>query len=310
MTPARRKALERIKGHRAKSRGFSIKKLLILVVLLVASFGLIKTQTRVWNGRDKISIAINSADRITISTFDPQTSEITNIYIPAETQVEASRELGTFRIKNIWRLGENEKVGGVLLSETITKNFKFPVVSWAESPALAFSSGDGAEVLKVLFSAFSTNLGLGDKLALGIFSVRVKNSNRVEIALAETAYLKKARLIDGEDGFLISGRPPQGVVSVFADPDISASSLRVIIKNETGETSDAESASEIIEVLGGKVSSLVRGERQDYDCLLLGRQRGVTKKVAAPLGCEVSRESPEGNFDLELRLGKGFAERF
>src|SRR3990167_7826494 len=119
MTPARRKILERIRRGGAKKKRFSLKKILIVLLLFGALFVVIKTQTRVWNGKEKVSVVVAGTNKVVISVFDPGTSEITNIYIPGETQVDAARELGTFRIKNIWRLGENEKIGGVLLSETV-----------------------------------------------------------------------------------------------------------------------------------------------------------------------------------------------
>ena len=310
MTPARRKTLERIKRGGAKKSRFSLKKLLIALLLIVGFFILLKARTRVWNGRDKVSIAVFDKDRVVVSTFDPETDEITNVFIPGETQVDSSRELGTFRIKYIWRLGENEKIGGVLLSETVTKNFKFPVGSWSEGSALAYSSGEAAQILGAIFKPFSTNLGIGDKLALAAFSLRVKNTNRVDIDLAETGYLKAAKLIDGEAGYLVSGRPPQQVASIFADSKIASGSVRIAIINETGESSDPEAVAQILEVVGGKVSSLVKGEIQDYDCMVLGDDKDAAYKIAKVLGCDFQANAPEGNFDLEVRLGKRFAERF
>jgi len=310
MTPARRKTLERIKRGGAKKSRFSLKYLLIALVLISGVFIFIKTQTRVWNGSDKLSIAIYDGQRIVISTFDPKVDEITNIFIPGETQVDSSRELGTFRIKNIWQLAENEKIGGILLSETVTKNFKFPVISWSDSSAMAYSSGEVVQIIGASLKPFATNLGIGDKLALALFSLRVKNTNRVEIDLTETGYLKASRLIDKEGGYLIAGRPPQQVASIFADPEISEESVRIAIINETGESSDPESVAQILEVIGGKVSSLTKGEVQDYDCEILGEDKDTINKLAKVLGCEVKNKPPEGNFDLEVRMGKRFAQRF
>jgi hypothetical protein len=151
---------------------------------------------------------------------------------------------------------------------------------------------------------------VGDKLALALFSLRVKNTNRVEVDLAQTGYLKTARLIDGEEGYLISGSPPQEVASIFADPQIASGSVRVVIINETGEASDPETVAQILEVIGGKVSSLVKGEIQDYDCRIIGREKVSIKKIARVFACDFQEEAPEGNFDLEVRLGKRFVERF
>jgi hypothetical protein len=310
MTPARRRILERIKRGGEKKPRFNPKKLLAAVLLMVGFFVFIKTQTRVWNGEDKVSVAVFDKDRVVVATFDPGAQEITSIIIPGETQVDSARELGTFRIKNIWRLGENEKIGGVLLSETVTKNFKFPTGSWADAPALAYSTGETAKALGIVFKSFSTNLGIGDKLAMALFSLRVKNTNRVEIDLAKTGYLKEAKLLDGESGYLVSGKPPQELAAIFADPQIARGSIRIEIINETGEASDPEAVAQILEVIGGKVSSLVKGDIQDYDCTVLGANRSDIKKIAKVLGCNREDKAPEGNFDLEVRLGKRFAERF
>lgn len=310
MTPARRKILARIKRGTAKKSHFGIKKLLAVVATISVIFLFIKTQTRFWNGKDKLSIAIPTEDRIVVSTFDPEASEITNVYIPGDTQVDSARQLGTFRLKNIWKLGKNEKVGGALLSETILKNFKFPLTSWASEAAVAFSSSEPGQIFKAVVSPLETNLGMGDKLALALFSLRVKNTNRVEINLAQTPFIKKTKLIDGEEGYVISGQVPQDLGAVFADSEISKKALRVEIINETGESSDPTAVAQILEVLGAKVASLVKGEMKDYNCSILAESKEIGNKVAQVFGCEVISGLPEGNFNLEVRLGKGFAERF
>ena len=137
MTPAQRR--KRIANFKRKGKR-PLARLIVVALSAVFVLYLVLT-TKYWNSKEKLSMAIISPEgAVVVSVLDPQNGEITNISIPKNTQVEASRQLGTWKIKSIWALGENEKIGGALLKDTVVKNFKFPVSVWADGEALGFAS--------------------------------------------------------------------------------------------------------------------------------------------------------------------------
>jgi len=307
MTPAQRR--KRIANFNKKGKKRSVFRLLALgaVALFVLYLAL---TTKYWSSQEKLSMAVASPDGgIVVSVLDPQNGEITNIMVPKNTQVEASRELGTWKIKSIWALGVNEKLGGRLLKDTVLKNFKFPVSVWADKGAFGFASGDTLGVLKAMFFPYDTNLRMGDRLRIGIFSLGLANSKRTDVDLTKSGYLKKTKLTDGEEGYVLSGKIPKDLLVVFSDPEISRLGLKVNIKDASADPSVAQEVAEVIEVMGAKVAAVTKEPKTSSDCRIWG-SGFFAKDVARLLSCKLEKERPQGRFDLELEIGEGFAARF
>src|SRR3972149_6326651 len=130
MTPARRRKYLRLKKRGRRS---FLKPLIYigLALILIAFFFF---NTKLWKLNQKLGLVINSPDgNVVVMSIDKQNEDITIIEIPATTQLDVARQLGSWRAKSIWTLGENEKLGGALLRETIVKNFHFPVLGWADA---------------------------------------------------------------------------------------------------------------------------------------------------------------------------------
>lgn len=281
----------------------------ILAVFLAFLF--ISLLTKFWNSSDKLVLAtsLKNGD-VLVTAFDPTGGEVTNISIPGSTQVSVSRQLGTWKLRSVWALGQNEKISGKLLAETITKNFRFPAVAWADSPAAAFSQNSLGPLLKAVFSPYPTNLKFGDRVKIAVFSLGVKNTNRVDINLAETSYLKKTKLIDGENGYLVADDAPPAILVVFSDPQIASGNFRVNIKNASSKASLPDYVGGVLEVLGAKVASVADEKTAGTDCEIAGKDARFLRKVAEIYSCKVANTAPEGSFDMEIRLGEKFAKRF
>ena len=307
MTPAQRR--KRIANFKNKGKKLPLVRLIALALAAIFLLYLALT-TKYWNSKEKLSLVISSPEGgVVVSVLDPQNGEITNISIPKNTQVEASRQLGTWKIKSIWALGVNEKVGGALLKDTVVKNFKFPVSVWANGGALGFASGDTLGILKAMFFPYDTNLRMGDRLRIGIFSLGLSNSKRTDLDLAKSGYLKKAKLTDGEEGYVLSGRLPKDLLVVFSDPEISRLGLKVSIKDASGNPRVAQEIAEVIEVMGAKVAAVSKETKASSDCRIWG-SNFFAKDLTRLLSCKLEKEPPQGKFDLEIEIGEGFAERF
>jgi hypothetical protein len=298
-------------ARRLEKRHVSLRKLLLLIILIGIVFFFLGLRGKYWNGKDKLSLGINkSGGEVIVASFDPANGEITTISIPENTQVQVARQLGTWKIGSVWQLGKNEKLGGQLLAETITKNFRFPVFLWADESSSAFTTGNFWPTIKAILNPGKTNVGLGDRVRIGLFSLSVKNTNRININLKETNCLKKTRLVDGEEGYLISGTIPGKITSAFSEEEISSQNLKAIIKDATQKPTIPERVGEIIEVLGIKVGTIKKEEKKDLDCEVLARQDYLRQKIARLFSCIEVKGQPEGNFDLEVRIGEKFAKRY
>lgn len=279
----------RAKKNKTRAKKSGLLKLLIPLLIFVLIFLFLKFYTRFWDGKDKVSVlsATKNGGAI-VSTYDPGSDEIIDIIIPGETQVDVARELGVRKIDAIPSLGANEKIGGVLLSETIIKNFKFPVFVWQDATG-------------------KTNQALGDKFNIAVFSIGKKHT---EINLSETSYLKKTKLKDGSDGFVLNGKLPEKIAAIFADPEASKTNLKINIKDATGTFGVAKKVGEIIEVLGAKTALVTSEKPEESVCNVSGKNEKFTRKVARIFECKLDSKKLEGGFDLEIKLGQNFAKRF
>lgn len=302
----RRSKAQRAKGNKRRARVVYF----FLAVFLVLS--VVFLQSKFWDDTSRLALVVNAAggEHILLSVFDPEKSEITNIFIPRSTEVSVARALGTWQLGSVWELGKNENLDGRLLSETITYHFNLPVVAWADTPAAGFSGGSLYANARAAFLPYKTNLKTGDKIRIALYSVGVKSFKRRDVYLENTSALAERVLKSGEKGYVFKSRPPGSILILFSDERMSKTGDRVVIKNFSGKPYLSEVVAEVLDVLGGKVTSTTRQDVEDFDCEIVGRQRRVITKVALIFDCEEVNTTPSGSFDLEVRIGKRFGERF
>lgn len=310
MSPAQRRK-KRAKQKAWRNGRNSYKKLLFILLVPLFTFLLITFHTKFWKSSGKTFLAISKENgEIVVSVFDPELEKITNIIIPKNTEVDVARQLGRWKLGSVRELGENEDLEGKLLAETIVKHFKLPVAAWADAPALGFAEGDVLGVVKASLFPYKTNLGIGDKIKLGIFSIRIKNLKRENINFSEGNILKKVTLIGGEEGYVLAGRLPNYIVALFSNLSISSEGSIVVILDATGKANVAEEVGEVIEVMGVKLANIKKEEAADFDCEVKGKEKELLEEIAQVFSCKKLKTAPEGNFDLEIKIGKDFTRRF
>jgi hypothetical protein len=310
MSPAqRRKKRAKRKARRNGSNSY-VKWLFVLLAPLLI-FLLITLQTRFWKSSAKTFLVISKeSGEVVISVFDPGLEKITNITFPKNTEVDVARQLGRWKLGSVRELGENEDLEGKLLAETIVKHFKLPVAAWADAPALGFADGDLLGIVKASLLPYKTNLGIGDRLKLGLFSIRIKNLKRENIDFSEGNILKKVTLIGGEEGYVLAGRLPNYIVALFSNPNISSEGVVIVILDATGKANVAEEVGEVVEVMGVKLANIKKEEVDDSDCEVKGKEKELLEEIAQVFSCKKLKVAPEGNFDLEIKIGEGFSKRF
>lgn len=311
MKSARRQAF--IKRKNSGKKGNSIGIIIRILVLLLVAFGIfvfIKVSTHQWNGRDKVSVAYRETNGdVAVTVMDPKLDEVTTFVIPGDTRVDVARNFGTFRVKNVWQLGIDQKTGGGLLPETIRNNFLFPVFLWSEKNAGSLGTGNLPGILHFIFLPGTTNISFGDRLSIGLFAFKIQDIGRSEIDLGKSQFLTKGMLNDGQVGYVISGPISQRLTVYFSDNEIADENLRVNIVDATGVPGVSDNVGQILEVMGGKVVSVdKRLTAENSDCIVTGNNMDIERKVSDLFSCQVSRGKTD--FDLEIQLGQKFAARF
>lgn len=226
--------------------------------------------------------------------FELNEGKVVVITIPKDTQMNLAMNRGTLRVKSVRRLIDSEKLPGRLLSDTVMKTLYLPVDYWAGRQHYGtFWGGD---------------MPLPVRLTIFLQNIRGLKEERVD--LADTTVLTKERLKDGEDGYVVSGRLPLTLISLFAEPAISSSQTAVRLVNGTGEPEYVlTDVASILEVLGAKPVPPLTVDAVDVDCLVRANDEYSRERIASVFDCSVSKETPEA-FDIELLVGSRFVERF
>lgn len=317
--PARRQRRRRgyLYNRKKKSLNPKIKKYFLFGIFAAAvflvAFLAFSLRTQVWDGKSRVSVAIeNGTDGVVLAVLDPVSEQIISYSIPAATEVEAARQLGVWQIGSLWKLGQDEKVGGNLLSNTITKSLHLPTEAYASKSALGIIQGGVFEsiISAIRVSSSSTNLTLGDRIRMAIFSSRLGSKNKIDIDMVDTGYLMEKRLPTGEDGFVVRNTTPSSLVKVFADSDVSKEQARIRLTEETMGGSLSRPITDVIETLGGKILSLERHDVSATDCEIWGTADKTIEKIAGVFSCKVVHKELTASFNVEMVVGADFEKRF
>ena len=256
-----------------------------------------------WDRALPIAIAIHSeGDSEYVTVLDPENDTMTTLVIPDNTQITATNQLGTWTLGSLWKLGEQEGIGGRLMAGSITKTFGVPITAWASEDILTFRG---------IVDAGDTNLSLKDRVKVWLFTTQVNPAARKEIRLADTTVLREQKLQSGEIGYVVRDRSNSLVTSIFSVSKVSAEAARVEVLDNSGGYAAIDTVSKITDVLGAKVASVKAVDASVKDCLVTGSDTSVTANVLANiLGCERSYGDTESVFNVTITLGEEFAKRF
>ncbi len=247
-------------------------------VLLLSLLTVFLLRTKYWNSGGKLAVVVDKGQEVVISLYDSAAGSQTDVIIPGNTQVLAAYGLGTWKLGSLWKLGSDEKIGGSLITRSISINFGLPVYIWRD------------------------NLSLGDKLRIRIFSFLNRGSKDL-INLKDTSFLKKTVFMDGESGYLVNKDIPEEISSLFSDQEEFGSFLKAKITDASGSYGFAGKVGRIIETMGIKVAAISKGSGSDTNCKVLGKNRELVRKVALILGCSEAETKEVASFDLEIYLG-------
>jgi hypothetical protein len=270
---------------RKKSQKSFFKWIALGVLVLIGGFLIFFLKVKYWNQHGKLGVVKSYGQDVVVSLYDVKEGMQTDIIIPANTQVLAAYGLGTWKLGSLWKLGSDEKIGGSLVTRTVSKNFGFPVFTWKD------------------------NLSAGDRLRIAIFNL-LNRGGKDTIFLNETTALKKTVFMDGEKGYLVNSNIPEEILSLFSDEDEFGSLLKAKITDATGSYGIAAKVGGIIETMGIKVASISKDSNLNFGCRVIGKNTKLVRKVALILGCLETEIKASNAFDLDIHLGERFTQGF
>jgi hypothetical protein len=170
--------------------------LMLFVVLLYFAIGLFKLNTM---NKKLTLITYEETIGVAILIFDFDHGEVTKLVFPQNTEIELPDDLGLWKIKNIWKRGEDEGYrGGDYLKKTVLINFGYPINSWVDASFLKYIEKNNL-FLAVFKPMYEEGIGLIEKIRIYILLSEVKKSGIGNIEPEDYGIIKAGKLgiIDG-----------------------------------------------------------------------------------------------------------------
>lgn len=102
---------------------------------------------------------------------------------------------------------------------------------------------------------------------------------------------------------------PKSVYINFVDQHLSDNLSKIDVQDLTGDNVTIEKVSNILEVLGGKITTNSNGYNSEMDCEISGSDKRIILTVNKIFRCKIVDHSDK-SVDMTIKLGVKFAERF
>lgn len=238
----------------------------------------------------RILFLVMSEDSAHIVNFNFLQNELFIIDIPKNTQVNVSYNLGQWELGSVWKLGEQEGIGGgTLVASTIRKNFFVPVYLWIFSKDKIFV--ERGPLHKLLYFVFprDSNIGLLLRLRLALVSAFGRMSFE-RVSLSDTSVLEDTVLKTGQVGFLIRSGLPSDILHYFREPLFEDKEVFVSIVNESGNLVVVDEMGKVIDTIGARLISVENRDVSDFDCLVYSQDEKIASIFFLTFGCRKEKK--------------------
>ncbi len=253
---------------------YYIIRALLLIFIIFVFFAIVRSFQNFRRYKEKytkliVTSQLNKGD-VEIYVLDFVKREINVISIPGDVSVELPGNLGYWKIRNVWKIGENEGIsGGIFLQKTLLSNFGWPVASWAETD---FSENIHKEKYfsAVFKTTISQNVSLINKFQIYslLSDVQVSGMNKIDIM--KTSYIDRLDNYQSDDNIAISSiDPPDYFYGIFKQRDLDGLLFRIITVEDV-RTKVVKNLSHAINLSGGILVSTKNTEKSggSYACFI------------------------------------------
>lgn len=279
-----RRRLNKLKGVEISILVKNITKIfliLFLVIILAGTIFSVFVFRNKYSFEKPINTAIVYKDNISILRSDPYYDELIKLHINGNVTVDSSGGLGSYPLKNIYTLSENEKSGEDMLKRTLMKNFHIPVYNVIDCRNVL--SGNRS-LINIIFTCTSAK-DFDDTLYL--ISTRWKMGSKV---------IEKN--ID-DYGVVIKDESEEGIIRINDNVfeklvlDFSQNMDPEEIINVSLVTSDKSKIPlylyDVVKLVGGRIVEETHGEMTGFDvkmCKISGTDQVFVKNIAMIFGCD------------------------
>jgi len=285
MSARRRKTKE-------KQQKIQLPKAVLLViftiVVLCASVYLVISQSI----KQKI-LAVASYKNGThiVTVYDLEEGIRSKVIIPGDLYANAAHQRGEWRLDQITKIIDVEKLSPHIYADSIMKALDIPIDEYTYNS--------------------SSSMNIFERIKLALLSLNISSSSLNIYDLADTYMLQQERLPDGGEGYVMSGEVSSSIKRLFVDDEFASHNYRVEVIG--GKETNYQSLLDVVDILttiGTHVVFVKNDESIDNsDCVIESKEDVDVSRISRVFNCK-KRVLTEGNLDIRVLLSKEFTDRF
>lgn len=288
-----------------------------------------------WDGKHEVNFVVQTED-VTIFSFNPQKRFLNILKIPADTYIPVAKGYGEFKIKNIYKLGQMEKIGGgELLNRSIQRFFAIPIDGWIKLKNYTSQSrSDNTSsynlennnllpvFLLIIKRQAETNLSWWDlsRLFWQTKNLNIDQINKVD--LEKTSFISKETLGDGSQVFKFEITNVDDLtIRLFSDEEVLKEDLQVIVLNGTDHQGLAKDMARVVKNLGAELIGVKDYNKKIDQSQIFCQSRSQTTsytvhRIARSFAMKINPDFTSGEklndqeVDLTIILGEDFWQKF
>lgn len=218
-----------------------------------------------WDNRFNLNLVYKNEEKVSFIVIMPGEKKVLILEIPANTFMEVPGGFGSWEVRSIFGLGENDAKGAKLLKNSISSFFGLPVdgfVQTRKTQTTNLGNLDSQSWLPLNKNPFSfiswvgrmnTDLTLFEAIRLYILLQQIRFDKIEIIDLQSISVLENATLSDGSEIYLPGARLELFISENLLDPGIKNEQKTIAVLNGTNIPGLAQKYSRLISNLGGNV---------------------------------------------------------
>lgn len=243
------------------------------------------------------------------------------VLLPNKLETKSAWGYGNYRLESIYKLGEQEKIGGgQLLAESLQVSFGIPVSGWIDLRATNISGSPGKLWLlsvfrKALFRKGSMNLPTKEAI-FWLLSIIKTGGVEYKVHDIEKDGLTYEEIIENRSLLGINTEKiNQKYPWLFFDRELESEGMAIAVLNGSDHAGLASAAKKVIELMSGHVVLLADYPESAAGCVLKTRKE-ISKsltvlKLSRVFGCDIIHEDMRQNYraDVVIILGSEYSKR-
>jgi hypothetical protein len=295
----------------------------VYVIGILLTIFIVVWQVGFWrqNSQAKNINFIVAGDPVHILSLDTEKSILKSITVPASTVINGTNEYGKYSLSALWKLGQLDKKGGIVLQKSLGGAFALPLQYYFGT------SGDGLPNianyadLKKVFSyrqipsyirgVYKTNMPLAVYVKVISSLSRISEGDIVAFSVKNLHTTDSVTLPDGSTSNEFNPSIWDTKIGTsFEDPEVRKEALRVSVINTTETVGLGQQASRVLGHMGIFVVSVTNAKPLVHACIVRGTKDALATKTALLItriwSCTQAEQGIDGVSDIAVWLGDSY----